>query len=188
MSHFINFICIIIGYCIKYVLDKKFFLYKKKMRARERVETFIGIFAKSRFFYASLQSLNIEKIKNLNDFERMKYHDLVKSIHGESFSTISRELEQLNIRSEVIPYVDNKTKKILEACLCLLTSAVQCLLFITLDYSIIKEDSLIDSFKKYIIPIIPEREKFITDDPITRVWHCDDLLYKKLYEVSNKRV
>ena len=154
------------------------------MRARERVETFVGIFAKSRLFYASLRVLDIEKIKNLNDSEKIKIHDLVNSIHGESFSTIQKELEQLNIRSEVIPYVDNKTEKILEACLCLLTSAVQLLLFITHYDSCIKKDSLKDNLKKDIIPVIPEDEEFIKADPIKHVWYCDDLLYKKLCEVS----
>ena len=176
----------IVGYFIKYILDKKLFLYKKKIRAREKVRKFVGIFAKSRFFYAHIRILDIEKIKNFNEFERTNQSNNICSIHRESFFTIQKELNQLSIYSEVIPYVNNKTKKILEACLCLLTNAVPYMLWITLDDSIINKESLKANFEKDIIPVISEHEKIklIKSDPIKYVWLCDDLLSKKLSEVS----
>ena len=54
----ISFVSLIIGYYIKYVWDKKFFLYKKKVKAMEKLKIFIGIFAKSKSFYTGLQILD----------------------------------------------------------------------------------------------------------------------------------
>ena len=178
---FIILISAFIGYGIKYFWDKRFFLYKRKLRAIEKLKEAVGILAQGGMLYTQMQHLNFKKIETLDEIKKHQIQQLLDSLQTkQTIERLSNELKALNIQNNIQPYIPNDMWVILNAYRNLFTTAVLMLAHTPYCLDFIKKDNLKKSIIKDVIPAIPEMENFIKEDPIIRIFYNEELIRKKL--------
>ena len=167
----------------KYVWNKKFFLYQKKINAIEKLRDAVHILRQGSLLCLYLQRFNLEKIEEANEVEKHKIQNMLDTLRvKQAMEKISSEIRELNIHNNVQPYVTTDVWKIFSAYRTIISSAMFILSSVPFCLNLIKKDKMEESFIKDIVPIIPQMERFIREDPITRIFYVEDLVLKKLLE------
>ena len=175
---------VLCGCLLKYFFDKKFFLYKKEKEAKENLRNAISIFSQSRLLFSFLQRIDFEKLEKINDQEKLKRFggDMRKFLEKDKIERLD-PLRKINIYSTIKPYIDQEIWNIFKAYLKvydhghLICSSIACL-------EVLKKDSIVESVKKHIIPVVPKLKSFIEEDPFQHQFYVEDILFKKLIEVA----
>lgn len=170
-----------VGYGAKYFWDKKFFLYKRKIKAIEKLKKAINLLNKGALLYAQMRNLNFKKIENADEVIKYKIQQTLDDLQTkQTIKQLSNELNSLNIQNDIQPYIPDDIWIILNAYMNIFTTATQFLISTPYCLNFIRIDKMEENIIKTIIPVIPEMEKFIKEEPIIRIFYIEDLIRQKL--------
>lgn len=155
-----------IGYGIKYFWDKR---YKRRVRAKEKLKNAVQILNKGRILLSFIRTIDFEK-EDLNKVE--EFLNIFKV--NQTTKEISDKLSELNIYNDIQPYIADNIWNFFYAYLTIISNAGVFLSIIPLGFkSVIRKDAIKKQIIKYVIPVIPEKENFIREDYIKRMFSAE---------------
>ena len=183
----ISVVSAFIGGGIHYFWNTKFFIYKKRIQAEDKLKKAAGVFLKGNFLFSQLQVIDLNKVANEDMISKAKIEECM-NIMGtkETIKKIGQELNDLNIHSDIKPYIQPQLWKVFDAYLAIIAKASFILLCIPYCLHLLKKDKMKEDIINRIVPVIPHMKDFIEKDPLTNVFFVEDLVRKKLFEEMEK--
>ena len=177
-----------IGYIIKHFLEKRLFIYKKRVNATEKLREAINVLSQGVILCAFLQMLDLEKVQNANVTDKVKIQNIFDILPKKTAKKIIHELEGLDLYSKIQPYIKADIWKLFKAYQTIIINASFFVLHIPHNLDLLKIDKIEESVIKTVIPIIPEQEKFIKEAPVTRQFFVEELVREKLLKLMESSI
>ena len=172
---------VVIGYGAKYFFDKKIFLYKRKIKAKEKLRDAFNILSQGHILCIQLQWLDLSKIEKADLIKQNKIQNALDALQAQQIAKrIADEMRQINIYNDIQPYVASDVWKLFYAYIAIITNAGLLISSIPYALDVIRKDKVEENIIKNVIPVIPEMEKFIKEAPISRIFFVEELVRKKL--------
>ena len=151
------FISAVIGGSVTYFFSKKFFVYKRKIKAKEKLRDAFNILSQGHILCIFLQRFDLPKIEKAGLATQHNVQNSLEALQAKQIAKkIAEELKEINIYNDIQPYIASDTWKLFYAYMTIIINAGIFLSAIPYNLDFIKKDKVEEGIIKKVIPVIPK--------------------------------